>query len=135
MYSPTLVSSEKRDDGMTYLVVNFVSDSGQPTVVRKTNTDTFTVEWFKLWCKRQVEMLNVPQDAPPSPGTINLTGVTTEPDATRTAQIAFDAKLGKLERMIRIAATGVIATDHPEIVKFRSELAASVVAKPGLIKG
>jgi hypothetical protein len=135
MYSPRIISSEKKLDGMTYLVVDFVSDSGQPTVRRNTHTDTFTLEWFKIWCKRQVDLLEVPQDALPTAGeTISLVGVTTEPDAETRALTAFNAKFAKLERMLRLVTAGVIAANHPDLVKYRNELSTAAAAKPELVR-
>jgi hypothetical protein len=135
MYSPRIISSEKKLDGMTYLVVDFVSDSGQPTVRRNTHTDTFTLEWFKVWCKRQVDLLEVPQDALPTAGeTISLVGVTTEPDTATRARREFDERLANLERMTKLATLGVIAADHAELVKVRGEMVTAIAARPALLK-
>lgn len=125
---------ERRSDGMVHFTVEFRSNDGQEPVLRSSFTDTFTEEWFKVWCLKQLEGLNrVQETAAVVTGKVDLAGVSTEPDEAVKEQREFNEKLGRLERLIRIATAGVISTDDARISTLQGELRKTAEAKPELL--
>ena len=79
MYDAFVTQEPNRQaDGMVHFTVEFRDSTGVlPVVPQKSFTATFTEEWFKRWCKKQVEILNTPQETTAIvAGKVDLTGVT-----------------------------------------------------------
>lgn len=79
MYEPFVTVAPYREkDGMVHFAVEFRGD-GLETITRKSFTSTFTVDWFKRWCKQQATILNEPQEiAGVTVGAVDLTGIVIE---------------------------------------------------------
>lgn len=119
MYEPFVTDPPHRAaDGMVHFTVEF-RGSGLETIKRESFTGDFTEEWFKTWCKKQVDALNKPQEIGAiSSGKVDLTGIV-ELDAERAA---YEADRRRYQQYQMAAGDGINIEGIPDYQEIKERI-------------
>lgn len=143
MYEAFVTQEPNRQaDGMVHFTVEFRDSAGVlPVVPQKSFTSTFTEDWFKRWCKRQVEMLNAPQEiAGVTVGAVDLTGVVVPEPVVRVeptrSEKDFSTDSLRYLRLKAIVDAGITLPKvlADELAALKTGLVAALADKPNLSK-